>query len=176
MIAGVLRELCDIDPARVPCGIDGCSAPNWAIPLDRLAAGFARFVSGTGLSPERRKAAGRILSAVSNYPFMVAGTNRFCTRVIEAVPRAFVKTGAEGVFCAAIPHAGLGIAVKCDDGAGRAAEVVTAALLAHLPVWTAEERSRVLSFSTVTLKNWAGLEVGEVRAVEAAFPPVTLAA
>ena len=71
---------------------------------------------------------------------MVAGSNRFCTKVMEAVPRAFVKTGAEGVFCGAIPHAGLGIALKCDDGAHRASETAMAALMASLPVWTDAER------------------------------------
>lgn len=175
-IAGVLRDLCGIEPDAVPCAIDGCSAPNWAIPLEKLAGGFSRFASGAGLSSGRRVAAGRILSAARNHPFMVAGSKRFCTRLIEAVPRAFVKTGAEGVFCAAVPHAGLGLALKCDDGAGRAAEVVTASLLAHLPVWTADEQARLSSFAAVTLGNWAGLEVGDIRPVEAAFPPVTLAA
>ncbi len=45
--------------------------------------------------------------------------------------RVFVKTGAEGVYCGALPEQGLGIAVKCDDGAGRAAEAVTAAIIAR---------------------------------------------
>ena len=43
--------------------------------------------------------------------------------------RAFTKSGAEGVFCAALPEAGLGLAVKADDGAGRAAQVMIAALI-----------------------------------------------
>jgi L-asparaginase II len=92
------------------------------------------------------------------------------------VPRAFVKTGAEGVFCGAVPHAGFGIAVKCDDGASRAAETIMAALLAHLPVWTPDEEASFRNFATVPLSNWAGLETGEIKPVEAAFPPVTLAA
>jgi L-asparaginase II len=87
-----------------------------------------------------------------------------------------VKTGAEGVFCGAVPHAGFGNAVKCDDGAGRAAEVIMAALLAHLPVWTADEQARLRSFATVPLTNRAGLEVGDIRTVGSAFPPITLAA
>jgi L-asparaginase II len=117
-IAAALRELCGIDPDAQPCGIDGCSVPTWAMPLEAWARGFARFASGTGLTPERQRAARRIMAAVRNHPFLVAGSDRFCTNLMQAVPRAFVKTGAEGVFCGAVPHAGFGLAVKCDDGAG----------------------------------------------------------
>jgi L-asparaginase II len=175
-IAAALHELCGIDPQTQPRGIDGCSVPTWAMPLKAWARGFSRFASGAGLARERRRAAGRIIAAVRAHPFLVAGSERFCTRLMQAVPRAFVKTGAEGVFCGAVPHAGFGIAVKCDDGAGRAAEVIMAALLAHLPVWTAEEQARLRGFATVPLTNRAGVEVGDIRTVESAFPPVTLAA
>jgi L-asparaginase II len=175
-IAATLRELCGIDPDAQPCGTDGCSVPTWAMPLEAWARGFARLASGTGLTPERQRAARRIMAAVRNHPFMVAGSDRFCTNLMQAVPRAFVKTGAEGVFCGAVPHAGFGLAVKCDDGAGRAAEAIMAALLAHLPVWTPDEEVCLRSFAAVPLTNRAGLEVGEVRALESAFPPVTLAA
>jgi L-asparaginase II len=168
-VARTLNELCDVDVDTVPCGIDGCSVPTWAIPLRNLALGFARFASGKGLSPARQAAAARIIMAVSANPFMVAGTGRFCTRLMNEVPRAFVKTGAEGVFCGAIPHAGLGLALKCDDGAGRAAEAAFAALLASLDVWTPEERAKLQGFTHRTLKNWRKFEVGEVRAATAPF-------
>ena len=66
-------------------------------------------------------------------PFFVAGTGRADTVLMQAAPgRIFVKTGAEGVYCAAVPELGLGIALKCDDGAGRAAEAMVAAVLAKL--------------------------------------------
>jgi L-asparaginase II len=175
-IAATLRDLCGIDPDAQPCGIDGCSVPTWALPLETLAHGFSRFASGAGLDSGRRRAARRIVAAVRAHPFMVAGSERFCTRLMQAVPRAFVKTGAEGVFCGAVAHAGFGLAVKCDDGAGRAAEAIMAALLAHLPVWTPEEHARLRSFATAPVLNRAGLEVGRIRTVDAAFPPVTLAA
>lgn len=80
-----------------------------------------------GLAPERAAAARRIRAAVAAHPFMVAGTNRFCTGVMESFgERAFVKTGAEGVFCAAFPESGFGVALKIDDGGTRASEAVMA--------------------------------------------------
>ena len=94
---------------------------------------------------------------------MVAGTGDFDTLVMEAVPRVFVKTGAEGVYCGCVPHAGLGIALKCDDGASRAAEVAMASVLAGLDVWTPEEKAALERFRHHELVNWRKFEVGEVR-------------
>ena len=66
-----------------------------------------------------------------SHPWYVAGTERFCTEIMQRFgTRTFVKMGAEGVYCGAFPDAGLGFAVKCDDGAGSlAAEVILAALI-----------------------------------------------
>jgi L-asparaginase II len=165
VIARTISELCDVDTDALTCGIDGCSVPTWAIPLRHLALGFARFASGTDPSAGRKKATERIIAAVRDYPFMVAGTDRYCTRLMQAVPRAFVKTGAEGVFCGAVPHAGLGIALKCDDGAHRASEAAMAAVLAALPVWTDEEHKALQSFARVELRNWRKIPVGDVHAI-----------
>lgn len=163
-VAKAMSELCDIDIDAQPQGIDGCSVPTWAIPLRNLALGFARFGSGAGLSETRQAACRRIVAAVRAHPFMVAGSNRFCTKVMEKVPRVFVKTGAEGVFCGAVPHAGLGIALKCDDGASRASETAMAALLASLPVWTEAERQALGTFAATGLSNWRKTRVGDVHA------------
>jgi L-asparaginase II len=162
-VAKTIGELCDIDLSHQPCGIDGCSVPTWAIPLRNLALGFARFASGTGFAPARKAAAQRIIAAVRAYPYMVAGTGRFCTRLMTEVPRVFVKTGAEGVFCGCVPHAGIGVALKCDDGATRASEAAMAAVLAGLDAWTDRERSKLQSFAHADLNNWRKLQVGELR-------------
>jgi L-asparaginase II len=124
-----------------------------------MALGFARLTS-----PDNA-AARRIITAVRAHPFMVAGTGRFDTILMQTVPRAFIKTGAEGVYCGSIPHAGLGIALKCDDGAGRAAETAMASILASLTVWTAEEKALLSGFTRSELSNWRKLHVGDVHAV-----------
>jgi L-asparaginase II len=113
--------------------VDGCSIPTYAVPLRNLAHGFARMATGAGLAPDRARAARRLLAACMAEPFFVAGTRRADTRLMSFAPgRIFVKTGAEGVYCAAVPELGLGVALKCDDGAGRAAEAILAAILAKL--------------------------------------------
>jgi L-asparaginase II len=140
--------------------IDGCSIPTYAVPPRALALAFARFGTGRALPAERAAAAARIRAAVAAHPFMVAGTGRFDTEVMQAFgPRAFVKVGAEGVHCAALPDLGLGIAVKCDDGAGRAAELVMATLLARYLGEGVPGR-----WLTPVLRNWNGIEVGAPRA------------
>lgn len=145
-------------------GIDGCSIPTFAIPLRALALAFARFGSGEGMHADRAAAARRIRAAVTAQPRMVAGTNRFDTKVIQALgERVFVKGGAEGVHCGAIPELGLGFAVKCDDGAGRAADVVTAALIAKLLPDNGQVNPVVAELRNPVLKNWNGYEVGQMR-------------
>jgi len=140
-------------------GIDGCSIPTYAIPLQALALAFARFGTGAGLHPDRAAAAVRIRAAVMENPFMVGGTGRFDTEVMKAFgARVFVKTGAEGVYCAALPDLGYGIAIKCDDGAGRAAELVTAALIERFLGTPVPER-----WAHPVLRNWNGIEVGTLR-------------
>ncbi len=158
-IAKSMGEICDCDLDHQPCGIDGCSVPTWAIPIRNMALGFAR------LTASDHQAGRRIIDSVRANPFMVAGTHRFDTELMRAVPRVFLKGGAEGVHCGCIPHAGLGIAVKCDDGAGRAAEAATAAILGSLDVWTSKEQAHFSRFKSRELTNWRKIHVGDVRAV-----------
>lgn len=150
--------------ADAPRGTDGCSIPTYAIPLRHLALAFARAGSGIGLREGRARAAKRLMAAVTAEPFMVGGSGRFDTRIIERLgERVFCKVGAEGVFCAAFPKAGLGVAVKMDDGASRACEVVMAALIERFVRLDAAERGFVHAFADQPLVNWNGLDVGRLR-------------
>jgi L-asparaginase II len=151
--------------ADTPTGTDGCSIPTHAIPLRHLAHAFARVGTGTGLSPGRARAAARLRAAVAKAPFMVAGSGRFDTRVMERLgERVFCKVGAEGVYCAAFPEAGLGVAVKMDDGnTARAVEVVMAALIARHVRLADDERAFVGTLADAALVNWNGIEVGRLR-------------
>jgi L-asparaginase II len=78
-------------------------------------------------------------------------------------PRVFIKSGAEGVACAALPDVGLGLAVKADDGAGRAAQVMIAALILRFGDFDGEARARFMHFVSPQLFNWTGAEVGRLR-------------
>ncbi len=148
--------------------IDGCSVPTWAIPLEGLARAFAKFSTGHGLAPQRARAAARLRAACANKPWHVAGTGRFCTEIMQLFgARVFVKTGAEGVYCGALPTEGLGIAVKCDDGAGRAAQVIMATVIARFLPLGAAEQAVLAPHLRPALRNWNGIEVGALRATAA---------
>ena len=152
-----------------PRGIDGCSIPTYALPLRRLALAFARVGTGVGLSPDHARAARRLRQAVANAPFMVAGSGRMDSRVMERLgERVFMKVGAEGMYCAALPGRGLGVAIKIDDGNNaRAAEVAVAAVVeACLPL-AGDDAVFLRGFSDCTLRNWRGIEVGALRASDA---------
>ena len=150
------------------CAIDGCSIPTYAVPLRSLALGFARMATGTSFGPERAKAAQRIFAACMAEPFFVAGTDRMDTRIMQAGKgRIFTKTGAEGVFCAALPELGFGIALKCDDGATRAAETMVAALIARLLKDDDELSATIGALARPKVLSRRGAEVGEIRTLAA---------
>jgi L-asparaginase II len=162
-VRAVIGSLAGVRLSQDECAIDGCSVPTWAVPLKNLAHAFAKFGTGRGLEPERAKAAARLRAACTRHPWHVAGTGRFCTEIMQHFgARVFVKTGAEGVYCGALPEAGLGIAIKCDDGAGRAAEVVMAAMIARF-FDTDADRAALERFVHPILRNWNGMEVGRLR-------------
>ena len=144
--------------------VDGCSVPTWAIPLRSLAFAFARFGTGRGLPPARAAAAARLRAACAAKPWFVAGTNRFCSEIMGRFgARVLVKTGAEGTFCGALPERGLGMAIKCDDGAGRAGEAMMAATIVRFLALDPPDRIFCDRFVRPTLRNWNGIDIGALR-------------
>jgi L-asparaginase II len=163
-VKAAIESLAGVGLSEDQCGTDGCAIPTYAVPLDRLAHAFGRFGSGRGLAPERARAAARLRAAMAAQPYYVAGTGRFCTDIMRAFgARVLVKTGAEGVFCGALPEQGLGIALKCDDGGKRAAEVIMAAALARFLPRGDDACAALDRFVRPALHNWNGVEVGGVR-------------
>ncbi len=165
-VTAALAAATGADLARAPVGTDGCSIPTYALPLRQLALGFARVATGVGLASDHARAARRLRQAVAVSPFHVAGSGRFDTRVMQRLgERVFCKIGAEGVYCAALPERGLGVAIKIDDGNNaRAAEVVMATVIEALVTLDDGERAVMRGFSDLPLVNWNGIEVGRLQA------------
>lgn len=145
------------------CGTDGCSIPTYAIPLKNLAHGFAKMATGNGLSPSRAMAAKQLVEACMAEPWHVAGTNRPDTQIMRSAPgRVFAKVGAEGVYTAAIPDLGFGIALKCDDGSERGAVAMVNAVLAKL--FDKDGAADAFRDSANRgFQNWNKIEVGRFR-------------
>ncbi len=165
-VTAALQAATGHDLAHAAVGTDGCSIPTYAVPLRHLAHAFARVGTGVGLSGDHARAARRLRAAVAAAPFMVAGSGRFDSRVMQQLgARVFCKVGAEGVYCAALPELGLGVAIKIDDGnTARACEVVMAGVLGALLPLEGEDRALVDGLADLPLRNWNGIEVGRLQA------------
>ena len=163
----VTRALAELTGCRADTphrGVDGCGIPTYGMSLRALATGLARLADPSGLAPERAAALTRLRQAMSAHPELVGGSGRLCTAVMRVAPRLVLKGGAEGVYVAAWPERGLGVAVKAADGAGRAAEVALLAVLDGLGAFTAEDRTRLADRLAPPVRNVAGLVVGHLSA------------
>ncbi len=168
-VTAALQTTTGFDLSQTARGTDGCSIPTYAIPLRHLAHAYAKVATGQGLSTDHAHAAKRLRQAVAKAPQMVAGTGRFDSAVAARLgERVYCKVGAEGVYCAALPERGLGVAIKMDDGNNaRSCEVVMAAVIAGLLTLNDADARFVNGLQNLSLHNWNGIEVGQLCAAPA---------
>jgi L-asparaginase II len=146
-------------------GIDGCSAPNYALPLSRLALAYARLAQGDR-DARYGSALGDLYRAMTAHPELVSGTARNDLALMQAAPGDWVaKIGADGVQVIGVRSAGLGIAIKVADGNARALPPATVSVLQQLGLLQSLEGSPLKSWARSQLKNFMGLHTGEVRPV-----------
>lgn len=173
-ILACLAEMSSLPPDEIRTGIDGCSAPNFAIPLVRAAWAYARLCDPDGLPPARAQACHTITRAMTTYPDMVAGPGAFDTRLMQATGgRILAKGGAEGyqglgllpgVLAPGSP--GVGITVKISDGAARSGvrSAVVMEVLRQLNVLSAEEWETLAECGPrLPVHNYRKILVGEGR-------------
>lgn len=160
-VARALSELSGVS-GELPYGIDGCVAPAFALPIAAFAGALSKYADPSSLEKPRADALRRITQAMIAHPELVAGTGRIDTVLMRAAKgRVAIKAGAEGYFAAILPEAGLGIAIKCDDGASRAAETIIAALLDKLGLVPDQKEAR--EFLRAPIRNTRNQIVGERR-------------
>jgi L-asparaginase II len=130
------------DVERPHIGVDGCGVPVHGLPLRGMATLFARLVVPERLgrlAPQARTA----VAAMRAHPFLVAGTGRADTAIMDHAPNVIAKVGAEALFCAAVLDRGLGVAVKIADGGDRASGPALVRALRALDVIDDEQRARM---------------------------------
>ncbi len=173
-VTQALAEMTGCDLRAVPVGRDGCGIPTYHMPLQSLAIGMARLADPSKLPAARAEAAKRLLAAMAAHPFYVNGTRGFTTEVMAAVPSVRVKGGAEGVYAAALPELGLGMALKIDDGAARAAECAAAHILRGLGCFSAADEQQLKGFLNPIIATDAGRDAGKIRPTAAlVFPALS---
>lgn len=165
MVRDALSPLTGCPLHDAPRGVDGCGIPVYAIPLRGLATAMSRLAAGAGLDGATAGALEKIRKSMIAHPYLVAGRERSCTELINALaPEVVIKTGAEGVYCAAVVGRGLGIALKIDDGATRASEVALTGILRRVNVIDDSTFIRLRRRLEPDIETAAGGKAGAVRA------------
>lgn len=163
-ILGTMAEMCGTGLSPSICGIDGCSAPNPAMPLDALARGFARFMDPAQFSMARGAACRQIFTAMVEHPDLVAGTGRIDTVLMQAAGgKIMSKGGGEGVCILVIPGKNVAVALKAEDGAQRATQAAVYLMLERHGLAESAVLDAIRPLALPVLKNWRGLNVGEIR-------------
>jgi L-asparaginase II len=159
-IKEVIAEFAGVHADSIELGIDGCSAPNAAVPLSAMARSFAALVTS------KEEAAREVVDAMVENPWLVGGTGRFDTEVMQATAgRLLAKGGAAGAHTTANRATGQGLAVKLESGDGTWTSAAVVAALEQLGWLTNFELEKLAKFGQPVLKNHKGLEVGRVLSV-----------
>jgi len=175
-ILKTVADMCGMEPEDMPIGVDGCSAPVFAMPLYNFALAMARLADPTGLGEVRATACKKITHAMMAYPEMVAGPGALDSVLMRVMQgKAAVKGGAEGYqMLSLMPGAcgngspGIGVAFKFSDGDPnrRATHSLIVALLNALGFKAEMADESFSRFNVPMLKNWRGLEIGQIQSAK----------
>ncbi len=173
---GIVSAVTEMTGVAPLIGVDGCSAPNFAIPLQNAAWAFAKLADPASLSPERAAACGTAVRAMMNHPELVAGEGRFDTHLMRAGQGQLVsKGGAEGFQGIGLfpgvsgpDYPACGVAIKVADGAHlhRSVSIIALSVLDQIGLRMDREdpEGGLEPFQRYRVHNYRGLDVGEVRA------------
>jgi L-asparaginase II len=182
-ILASFADMCLIPVSRIEPGTDGCSAPNFAVPLFNAALGFARLCDPRQLSLVRAEACKKITSAMTAHPEMVSGYGEFDEQLMKVGEGKIVtKRGAEGFQIVGVmpgvikpDSPGIGIALKVSDGdAARMADdltmnarvrpAVTIEILRQLGALSSKQEQALVKFGPVKeIRNHRGILTGHSR-------------
>lgn len=158
---GAVAEWAGLAVADVPVAVDGCGVPVFALPLANMALSYARLAQAANDGDAVPRA---VVSAMTGNPFLVGGSDRFDTLLMEAFAgRVLCKIGAEGVHTLALVHRGIGIALKVEDGTQRAQFPAVLALLAHLGEVPDSVSDALREYTARGIRNTRNEVVGEIR-------------
>jgi L-asparaginase II len=139
-------EAAEVAEDELRTAVDGCGVLTFALPLERMAHAFARLSSLEG--------GDRIAAAMQAYPDLIRGPLAADSRLMKTLPGWIAKGGAEGLLCAA--GNGIGVALKAEDGNGRALGPAAAAFFRQLDLDLGD-------LAVVPLENSRDERVGEIR-------------
>lgn len=164
-----VAEVCGCAPETLGVAIDGCGVCVFSLPIAAMARGYARLAAAVQRADdERTRALQRIARAMTSHPRTVEGDGRLSTDLMSVTGgRLVAKGGAEGLQLVADTSSGIGLALKCEDGAGRAVAPATVVLLESLGWLSGEEVSRLEGQRRPAVTNASGQVVGRIEATVA---------
>lgn len=149
-----------VEEGEMATGVDGCGVVCFAVPLRRMAEAWARFGEAAAAGDP---GPATLVEAMTAHPFLVAGDGRLCTDLMAVGEGVVAKVGAEGVYGAAVPSRGVGIALKVEDGAMRASEPALVAVLDALGFLSSGALDRLDRYRRPRVRNTRREEVGEME-------------
>jgi L-asparaginase II len=162
LILKVCSEFYEYPTNKMVCALDGCSAPIYSVPVYNQALAYKNLVTGP-VYKNYKIACDTIVKAVSQYPFMVAGSGRYCTDMMQiTAPKIIGKTGAEGVFCMTFTEKYWGICIKIDDGKMQPQYNVAQAIIEASGLFSSEELAPIHHYLCEPLHNFNKLKTGEL--------------
>lgn len=165
-ILQAVAEACRYPAVEIGVAIDGCSAPNFALPLRHMARGYANFVTAHGSTPASSRVYQTLRQAMLEHPLMVSGVGRFDYALMQAGRgQVLSKAGAEALECAALVDRGWGLAVKIADGSQRAVAPVVIEVLSQLGVPLDMSVPKLAEFARPVIKNYRGRVVGQIAPI-----------
>lgn len=163
-----IADFTEVPEEQIAIGIDGCAAPNFALPVSAMAKSFANLISPARFPEITQNACSRIVAAMVKFPELVGGSTRLDTMLMQAARgRIISKVGADGIWlCGILPcekyPRGLGIALKVSDGDDlRARPVVAVDILRQLGILGPDE---LIDLAPMPIRNRRQEVVGRVEA------------
>ncbi len=166
-----IKEICalmyEYPEQKMITALDGCSAPIFSVPVKNQAIAYKNLVSNNYLPDAIKAACEIVVKAVSAYPFMVAGSKRYCTDMMQiTAPQIIGKTGAEGIFCMTFTEQKLGVCIKIDDGKMLPQYNVAQALVNASGLFNEDKLAPLQHHLQAPIINFNKLTTGEIKVSE----------
>lgn len=165
-IKNLISSVCKYPAEKIITGIDGCGVSVFALPIYNMALGYAKIACPENLQPRFRQPAEIIYNAMIENPFMVSGTDGFCTDLMKHTNgRMIAKIGAAGIYCVGVKDKKMGIALKIENGNTKVIPPVIMQILTKLKLIDKTESENLGRWFELENYNDFGQSVGKLVAI-----------
>jgi L-asparaginase II len=164
LILRKVSELCEYPEKKIGIGIEGCSAPTFAMPVKNMAMGFSKLVTFRSKDKITSQALQVVADSMWKYPEMVSGRKRLDYELaVASKGNILSKGGAESLHCSAILNKGWGLAVKIMDGSQRAVAPASIEVYRQLSILKQSQLKNLGDFVSPPVFNHQRKKVGFLK-------------